>query len=106
MKKLMKILALTLSALFVLPLGIVATSAAGNDYTIVSPYEDVIWDGDDAWGAYRGTLHSHTTYSDADVDLATMVKEYYKQGYDFLANADHGVTGVEWNKKPEIPVLY
>lgn len=74
---------------------------ANSDYTIVSPYEDVIWEGDDAWGAYKGSLHSHTTYSDASVDLATMVKEYYNQDYDFLANSDHGVTGVEWNRAPK-----
>ena len=106
MRKLTKILTLTLSALLLMPLGLVAVSAADTDYTIVSPYEDVIWEGDDAWGAYRGTLHSHTTYSDASVDLRTMVKEYYSQGYDFLAIADHGVTGVEWKDAPEYPFLY
>ena len=77
-----------------------------NDYTIVSPYSDVIWEGENAWGAYKGSLHSHTTYSDASVDLATMVKEYYNQDYDFLANADHGVTGVEWNRAPARVPLY
>ena len=86
--------------------GIIAVSAAEADYTIVSPYEDVIWDGDDAWGAYKGTLHSHSTFSDANYTLETMVKEYYAQDYDFLANADHGVTGVEWNKRPAYPFLY
>ena len=77
-----------------------------GDYTIVSPYEDVIWEGEGAWGAYKGSLHSHTTYSDGNVDLATMVKEYYNRDYDFLANADHGVTGVEWNKAPKKVLLY
>ena len=77
-----------------------------GDYTIVSPYEDVIWEGEGAWGAYKGSLHSHSTYSDASVDLATMVKEYYNRDYDFLANADHGVTGVEWNKAPKKVLLY
>jgi hypothetical protein len=76
-----------------------------NDYTIISPYSDVIWEGENAWGAYKGSLHSHSTYSDAEVDLATMVKEYYNQDYDFLANSDHGVTGVEWNRKqPTVPL--
>ena len=64
------------------------TASAESDYTIVSPYEDVVWSGDNAWGAYRGVLHSHTTWSDADVDLPDMVKEYYSLGYDFLANSD------------------
>ncbi len=80
-----------------------ATSGA---YTIISPYSDVVWEGDDAWGAYKGSLHSHTTYSDGNVDLATMVKEYYNRDYDFLANADHGVTGVEWNRAPAKVLLY
>lgn len=78
----------------------------GNDYTIVSPYEDVIWSGENAWGAYKGNLHSHTTFSDADEDLPTMVKEYYEQGFDFLANADHGVTGTQWNVEPKRLLLY
>lgn len=80
--------------------------AADSGYTIVSPYRDVVWSGDNAWGAYRGNLHSHTTYSDGDYDLATMVKRYYELGYDFLANSDHAVTGVEWNKSPaRIPIF-
>ena len=81
-------------------------TSAASDYTIVSPYEDVVWSGNNAWGAYRGVLHSHTTWSDADEDLPTMVKEYYSLGYDFLANSDHAVTGVEWNKKPELVFPY
>ncbi len=91
-------------------LGIVGFAAdikdVNRDYTIVSPYSDVVWEGDGAWGAYKGSLHSHTTYSDASVDLATMVKEYYNQDYDFLANSDHGVTGVEWNRAPKKVLLY
>ena len=91
-------------------LGLAGSAAEINnvngDYTIVSPYEDVIWEGEGAWGAYKGSLHSHTTYSDGNVDLATMVKEYYNRDYDFLANADHGVTGVEWNKAPKKVLLY
>ena len=82
------------------------SASADSDYTIVSPYSDVIWEGDNAWGAYKGTLHSHSTYSDADIDLATMVKEYYNQGYDFLANSDHGITGVEWNRPQPTLLLY
>ncbi|MBE6791757.1 MAG: hypothetical protein E7535_11315 [Ruminococcaceae bacterium] len=101
-----KLICLALSLLLIVPLGAFSVLAVENDYTIVSPYENVIWEGDGAWGAYKGTLHSHTTYSDADVDLATMVKAYYAKGFDFLANADHGVTGVEWNKAPKYPFLY
>ncbi len=87
-------------------LGTTAFAAENDSYTIVSPYKDVVWSGENAWGAYRGNLHSHTTYSDGNLDLDTMVKKYYELGYDFLANADHGVTGVEWNKEPSRQVLY
>ncbi|MBQ7862243.1 MAG: hypothetical protein IJ349_08595 [Clostridia bacterium] len=100
-----KLLSILLSALMLLPFSAVAFAADG-DYTINSPYADVIWEGENAWGAYKGNLHSHTTYSDADVDLATMVKEYYNQGYDFLANADHGITGKEWNRHQTFLPLY
>ena len=106
MKSTKKVFAVLLSALLILQAGFILAGAQETDYTINSPYENVIWDGDDAWGAYKGSLHSHTTYSDADVDLATMVKEYYAQDFDFLANADHGVTGVEWNRAPAYPFLY
>ncbi len=106
MKKSAKFLSLLICTVMLFQLCILGTSAENSNYTIVSPYKDVVWEGDNAWGAYKGTLHSHTTYSDADLDLASMVKEYYNQGYDFLANADHGVTGVEWNKEPAKVVLY
>ena len=92
--------------LCLLPCLAVTSFAAGNDYVIVSPYSEVVWEGDGAWGAYKGSLHSHTTYSDGNVDLANMVKAYYNRDYDFLANADHGVTGVEWNRAPKKVLLY
>ncbi len=106
MKLSKKAFSVILAVLFILPATILCASAAEVDYVINSPYENVIWEGDDAWGAYKGTLHTHTTYSDANVDLATMIKEYYAQDYDFVANADHGVTGVEWNRAPKMPLLY
>lgn len=106
MKNIKKILCIVLSVLMLGQIGLLAASAAEADYTIVSPYEDVIWEGDNAWGAYKGSLHTHSTYSDADDTLVTMVKEHYDQGYDFLAFADHGTTGVEWNKDPSIVALY
>ena len=95
-----------MSVMLVLSVGIIGASAEDGDYVIVSPYEDVIWEGDDAWGAYKGTLHSHTTYSDASESLSVMIKEYYNQDYDFVANADHGVTGVDWDEAPAFPALY
>ncbi len=104
MKKLFSVI---LSMLMIMQMGIMCvTASAANDYTIVSPYEDVIWDGENAWGAYKGSLHSHTTYSDADDTLPVMVKEAYKQDYDFLAISDHGITGVEWDRAPATQILY
>lgn len=109
MKKTGKIMSVLLCFALLLQaaaLGTTAFAAENDSYTIVSPYKDVVWSGENAWGAYRGNLHSHTTYSDGNIDLDTMVKKYYELGYDFLANADHGVTGVEWNKEPSRQVLY
>ncbi len=100
-----KFLSIALAIMMVAQLGIISFAAA-PDYKIVSPYEEVIWTGDGAWGAYKGTIHTHTTYSDADDTLPVMIKEYYNQDYDFVANADHGITGVEWNKEPDTQLLY
>jgi|LSQX01.1.fsa_nt_gb hypothetical protein len=80
--------------------------SAENDYTIISPYADVVWEGEGAYKAYKGNLHTHSTASDADVNLNEMILEHYNQNFDFLAMTDHGVTGVEWNKKPVERILY
>lgn len=106
MKKAKKLLSVILCALVLMQAGIFCVANASSDYKIVSPYEDVIWSGEGAWGAYKGSLHSHTTYSDADDTLPVMVKEAYAQDYDFLAIADHGITGVDWDKAPAIQPLY
>ena len=105
MKTFKKILGIALAALMMMQIGVIGFAANG-DYTIVSPYADVVWEGDGAWGAYKGTLHTHTTYSDGDDTLPVMTKEYYNQDYDFVAIADHGITGVDWDKAPEIQALY
>ncbi len=106
MKKMKKAISLILCLVMCFSAVSLCAAAAEKDYTIVSPYADVIWSGDNAWGAYKGNLHSHTTYSDADTDLPTMVKEYYEQDFDFLANSDHGVTGTAWNVEPAKVALY
>lgn len=82
------------------------TGFAASDYRIVSPYAEVVWDGADAWGAYKGNLHTHSTFSDAEMDLNEMVLEHYNQGFDFLAMTDHGVTGTPWNEAPARLPLY
>ena len=107
MKNIKKVLSVLLTVLMIMQLGAVClTAGAAGDYKIVSPYADVIWEGDDAWGAYKGTIHTHTTYSDGEETLPAMIKEYYNQDYDFVAIADHGITGVEWNKAPDTQLLY
>lgn len=100
-----KVLCILLSVVFMLSLMAVPTYAA-NDYTIVSPYADVVWSGEGAWGAYKGNIHTHSTLSDADMDFNEMIMEHYKQGFDFLAMTDHGVTGRAWNDKQTHIPLY
>lgn len=107
MKNFKKALCVLLSVMLCLQLGVMGFAAGDSaTYTIVNPYAAVKWTGDDAWGAYKGSLHSHTTYSDADYSLEAMVKESYARGYDFLCVSDHGVTGVEWDKAPFRHPLY
>ncbi len=89
------------------PVCAIASAAAGEAaaYRIVSPYEEVIWTGENAWGAYKGNLHTHSFVSDAEVDYRDMILAYYNQGFDFLAMTDHGVTGKPWNERPtELPL--
>ncbi len=100
-----KLISLCLSLLLVFAVFAPAVSAA-QSYEIVSPYEDVIWSGENAYTAYKGNLHTHSTVSDAKVDYPEIIKEYYEQGFDFLAMTDHGVTGKEWNKKQTQLPLY
>ena len=77
MKNFKRVLSLALSFIMIFSVCIIGAGAAeAADYKIVSPYADVIWSGDNAWGAYRGNLHSHTTYSDADIDLAAITREH------------------------------
>ena len=95
--------------LFLCVAGILTFSVAvhaSSDYRIVSPYAQVVWDGDNAWGAYKGNLHTHSTFSDAEMDLNEMIIEHYNQGFDFLAMTDHGVTGTPWNEAPARLPLY
>lgn len=102
MKKLIIYLLCTVLLSAVFPL----TAFAGGNYRIVSPYADVVWSGENAWGAYKGNLHTHSTVSDAEMDLNEMILEHYRQGFDFLAMTDHGVTGKAWNEEPTHLPLY
>lgn len=100
-----KVISVLLTVIFLFS-AVSITSSARGDYKIVSPYEDVIWSGKDAWGSYKGSLHTHSTVSDADTDLKDMILDHYNQGYDFLAMTDHAVTGRAWNKEPVHLPLY
>ena len=100
-----KVLCIILSVIFMLSC-FAFSSSAKNSYVIDSPYKDVIWSGKDAWGAYKGNLHTHSTVSDADVDYNVMIKEHYNQGFDFLAMTDHAITGKPWNEEPTHIPLY
>lgn len=102
MKKVLSVLlsVLVLCSLMAMP------SYAKSDYVIRSPYADVVWEGEGAWQAYKGNLHTHSTFSDASVDLNDMVIEHYNQGFDFLAMTDHSVTGKAWNKDQVHLALY
>ena len=84
----------------------VCVMAETSDYTIVDPYEEVIWDGEDAWTAYKANLHTHSTISDATTEPRDMILDHYNQGFDVLAMTDHGVTGKAWNETPTQIPLY
>ena len=82
------------------------SSAAVVDYKITNPYESVTaYMGKDSHH-YKTNLHTHSTYSDANVSLDIMVKGHYNQNFDILAMADHGVIGVEWDQTPTLLPLY
>lgn len=108
-KKILAIIACALIPALLMPVLAYADTATGTEaggYKIVSPYEDVVWSGDNAWGAYKGNLHCHSFVSDAQVDYREMILSHYDHGFDFLAMTDHGVTGKPWNEKPTVLPLY
>lgn len=105
-KTLLRALSLALAVLLVVPVSALAADTAANDYTIQNPYAEVVWSGDNAWGAYKGNLHTHTSISDASTNQKEMIMDYYEQGFDFLAVTDHAVTGKAWNEKPTQLPLY
>ncbi len=107
MKKMIAVLCCAAMLCTAAPLAASAADSTENGaYRILSPYEDVVWDGDGAWGAYKGNLHTHSTVSDAEMDYNEMILEHYRQGFDFLAMTDHGVTGKAWNEEPTHLPLY
>ena len=102
MKRGNRAISLLLAAAMLFGMGAFA-DAAEVDYMITNPYEMVDWD---SWNHYRAQLHTHTLYSDGEMNVTDVVEEYYAQGYDILAITDHGVVGKGWNVKSEmIPVV-
>ncbi len=79
---------------------------AVKSYEITNPYEGVTALLADETKHFKTNLHTHSTYSDADIDLSAMVKEHYNQNFDVLAMADHGVIGKPWNEAPTLVPLY
>jgi len=91
-----RLFAVALTLLLALGLSIPAFAAGG--YAVANPYEDVVWG---TWDAYKANLHVHTTFSDGTDSLEAIVEEYYAQGYDALAIADHGIVSKPWDQKPK-----
>lgn len=94
-----KIISVVLSVLMITTIAIPVFAEETVEYTITSPYETVDWD---TWGQYKTMLHTHTLYSDGEVDVKDVVEEYYAQDYDVLAITDHGVVNKGWDKKPDM----
>lgn len=104
MKKLFgKTLSVILSATVLFLLSVPAFAADSGDYTIVSPYAEVVWG---ETNEYKGNLHTHSTISDSDETMIDTLTEMYNQGFDFVAMTEHGITGRAWNEKPYMWLLY
>ncbi len=103
----LRTLCLALVVIFTLSSGICVFAADGAvSYTITNPYAGVTNLLGDMDNHYKTNLHTHSTYSDADITLEEMVMGYYERDFDVLGFADHGVIGVDWNKAPTIIPLY
>ncbi|MBQ7688405.1 MAG: hypothetical protein IJT27_04220 [Clostridia bacterium] len=97
-------IALLLATALVFGAGIPALGAEESvDYTVTNPYETVDWD---TWNHYKAQLHTHTLYSDGEMNITDVVEAYYAQDYDILAITDHGVINTGWNKQHRmIPLI-
>lgn len=68
------------------------------DYTIVSPYDSVNWDG---IHQYKTALHTHTNASDGDITLRESLETHVLQGFDLVATTDHGINNGGWKSADE-----
>ena len=72
MRKSNKWIALTLAAALLFGAAVPALGAeAIVDYTIANPYETVDWD---TWNHYKSQLHTHTLYSDGEMNVTDVVE--------------------------------
>lgn len=105
-KTMLKLFSLTMVLVMLFSVLQVSSVAAVKQYKITNPYAGVTALLADDDHHYKTNLHTHSTYSDAYIDLSSMVKEHYNQDFDILAMADHGVIGVPWNEQPTLIPLY
>ena len=105
-KSIFKVLSLVMVLSMLFGVMQISAVAATKTYKITNPYESVTaYLAKDA-NHYKTNLHTHSTYSDAEIDLSAMVKEHYNQNFDVLAISDHGVIGKAWYKTPTLVPLY
>ncbi len=106
-KSILKVLSVIMALTLIFGVMQISVFAATSvDYKITNPYSEVadLLAGDA--NHYKTNLHTHSTYSDADIDLRSMVTGHYNQDFDILGMADHGVIGVEWDRNPTLVPLY
>lgn len=105
-KSILKLFSLAMVLVMLFSVMQISSVAATKTYKITNPYAGVtaLLANDD--NHYKTNLHTHSTYSDAYIDLSSMVKEHYNQDFDILAMSEHGVIGVPWNEQPTLLPLY
>ena len=91
-KRAKALLALALSAVLCLPLGLFSF-AGTKDFEITDPYAAVNWE---TVNAYKTALHTHTNASDGDPTLKESVQRHAETGFDLVATTDHGTVNCTW----------
>lgn len=89
-----RVIAMGLCLVSMLPNGLSANAAASKDYIITNPYANV---DRDAYGQYKAQFHAHSTNSDGNNLTSEMVEDHYAKGYDILAMTDHNFTTSSWD---------
>lgn len=101
-----KLIRLLLGTAIVIFSGAVFTlfaGAAGENFVIANPYENVDWD---TWHAYKTQLHCHTLASDGDIQLNDVVEIHYELDYDIVAITDHATVSKGWTIAPQtVPIF-